>query len=48
MGEKDGTQQQLASNRFKLAYKAVQCVDMADMDLILHELRGFRKKIKNN
>ena len=39
-------QQQLAANRFKLAYNVVQCVDMADMELILCELRAFCQENK--
>lgn len=46
MGEKDGAQQQLATNRFELANNAAQCGEMADLELILQELRGFRQENK--
>ena len=46
MGEKEGAQQQLAANRFKLANNVVQCVDMADVELILRKLRGICQENK--
>lgn len=36
----------LAANRFKLANSEAKCGEMADMDLILKELRGFHQENK--